>query len=390
MPFTLAAYGGVGLAWLLRANQSAYGRALFAGGCSFLLLISAAVAIDPPYGGYGNAEIDRISIVYVMLAVALFAIGWSAWQLDHRRLPAGRRAAIGGAVAIVGLGVWLASFPAVARGPDGLLDAEQAKAFFGVLAEMQPVTSFKDGWAGLLDGALTMALLAVIAARTRSLLWGYGAVACGLTLLLGCTHLRFLTYPAVLAAATLPLALTRCEGWPARWQSAARIVVIALFFAGPYGMGIPGALSSAAVSTPDSVPTCAVRTLGLLLAPHAGEVVMADLNDSPELLYRTDILTVGSNYLPDVTSFMRLRAAWRSAPGEQVPEAVRATRATLLLFCPRRGRSGMVADLPANTLWDQLNRGEVPTWLERVGADPLSGHVLYRIGEPRDSVVRPD
>ena len=80
---------------------------------------------------------------------------------------------------------------------------------------------------------------------------------------------------------------------------------------------------------------------------------------------------------------MRLRAAWRSGPSDTVPEAVRATGATLVLACPLpgpyAGRSSLVADLPPETLLDRLNRGEVPSWLKEVARDRASGHVLYRI-----------
>ena len=103
----------------------------------------------------------------------------------------------------------------------------------------------------------------------------------------------------------------------------------------------------------------------------------------PELLYRTGILTVGSLYLRNVAAFMRLRAAWRSGPSDAVPEAVRATGATLVLVCTHAGvhagRSSLVGDLPPETLLDRLNRGQVPPWLKEVAKDPASGHVLYRI-----------
>ena len=391
MPFTIATYGGVGLAWLLQPSRSEYGRALLVGGCGFLLLVCAAVAIDPPHGGYGDTEIDRISIVYVVLATVVFAIGWSTWQLDRWCLPAGRRAAIGIAVVVAGLGLWLALFPAVAKGPDGLMDAQQAKAFFGAISEMEPVKSFRDAWRGLLDGMLAVSVLLAITARTRSPLWAYGAIAGSLTVVLGFMHLRFLTYPATLAAGTLPLAMTCGERWlaqlPAQVQSAARVTGLGLFLAAPYAIDTANALSSGAASPQDAEPSCSVRLLGPLLAPYAGQVVMADVNDSPELLYRTELRTVGSLYHTHVAAFMRLRAAWRSAPSEHVPEAVRATRASLLLFCPHTSRSALVADLPPNTLWDRLNRGEPPVWLEEIGEDPRSGHVLYRIGEPRDEAA---
>jgi hypothetical protein len=76
---------------------------------------------------------------------------------------------------------------------------------------------------------------------------------------------------------------------------------------------------------------------------------------------------------------MRLRAAWRSPPSDVIPEAVRKTGASLVLFCHSLGRSLLVADLPPETLLDRLNRGEVPPWLSKIDEDPQSGNTLYQV-----------
>ena len=129
-----------------------------------------------------------------------------------------------------------------------------------------------------------------------------------------------------------------------------------------------------------AAPSCSIRHIAPLLVPYAGKVVLADANDTPELLYRTRVLTVGSLYHENVAAFRRLRAAWRSLPGDAEPAAVEATGAALVLFCPHTARSPLVADLLPETLWDRLNRGAPPRWLTEVGRDARSGNVLYRIG----------
>jgi hypothetical protein len=58
---------------------------------------------------------------------------------------------------------------------------------------------------------------------------------------------------------------------------------------------------------------------------------------------------------------------------------VRATEATVVLFCPSRARSLLVADLPPDTLMDRLNQGRVPPWLRPVSGDPRSGYALYEV-----------
>jgi hypothetical protein len=324
--------------------------------------------------------------VYLVLAGVTCATGWTLWGLDRTPFAPARRVAFAMVVTAAGLGLWFALFPALLRGPSGLVDAEATRIFSNGIQEMRPVASLPQAVGFLLNGAVAMLLLVWFAVSRRSLLWGYGALCVGVMLVFGQRYVRFSTYPAAAAAVTLPVILTECTRLlamrPQIAQAAARIGVIALMM-----LTYPGYLAlgeaRAASRQPAGAPDCRVGGLGPMLAPYTGRVVLTDVNDVPELLYRTGILTVGSLYLRNVAGFMRLRAAWRSGPSDTVPAPLRATGATLVLACPRPGphvgRSSLVADLPPETLLDRLNRGEVPPWLKEVARHPASGHVLYRI-----------
>jgi hypothetical protein len=267
----------------------------------------------------------------------------------------------------------------VLRGLDGLMTPDEARSYFGVISEMQPIATWQDACAHLADGALTVALALVIAWRTRSLLWGYVALCGGVVVVLGLSHTRFATYAAILAAAALPLALTYCTRSLAKAsataQSFARMAVLFLFFLLPRTANAVHLLSPAAPA--ENLPSCSLLGIDRMLGSHAGAVVLADITDTPELLYRTRIATVGSLYT-NIAGFMRARAAWRSMPADDLPETVRATKASLLLFCPKP-RSLLVSDLPPDTLADRLGRHDAPRWLEKIDEDAASGNVLYRI-----------
>jgi hypothetical protein len=125
-------------------------------------------------------------------------------------------------------------------------------------------------------------------------------------------------------------------------------------------------------------PSCSLLHIAPLLAPAAGRVVLAEPQDSPELLYRTQVETVGSLYQHGVPAFLRDRDAWRAVPGSVEPAAVAATGAAYVLFCPAPGRYVPVADLPKDTLWDSLEAGTAPVWLVPVGQDS-AGWRLYRV-----------
>jgi hypothetical protein len=237
-----------------------------------------------------------------------------------------------------------------------------------------------------LTGAGTAALLAWLAVRDRNItwksaLWAYSALCVVGFEVLGQSHVRFTTYPNAAAATMLPVALTeltrmlssRSEGQ----RAIARITLLAVAFLTMRADVLANLFGWIDREPPQSFASCDLQAPAWALL--AGEVVLADVNDTARLLYGTHIRTVGSLYHASMGGFKRLRAAWRSGPSQAEPDEVRATRATFVLYCRQASRSGLVADLPEQTLWDRLGRGEVPAWLHAVASDAQSGSVLYRI-----------
>ena len=239
-PLVLMAFGGCGLSWMLSAKRPgvrgsgdlAVGEALVAAGSLFLLVVACAFSVDPPLAGFGSVEIDRLSMVYLVLASVICAIGWTLWELDRAPVAAARRIGVAAVVAAAGLGLWFALFPAVLLGPSGLVDAEAARIFSSGIQEMRPVASLAQAVGFLFDGAMATLLLIWFAVSWRSFLWAYGALCVVVMLVLGQRYVRFSTYPAAAAAATLPVILTECTRLlatrPKIVQAAARVAVIAL------------------------------------------------------------------------------------------------------------------------------------------------------------------
>jgi hypothetical protein len=249
----------------------------------------------------------------------------------------------------------------------------------GTIAEMLPVHSIAEAMEYLLTGLISTLALAWFSISRRSLLLGYAALCGCIMLVFGAMHVRFTAYPSALAAAMLPILIARCSAyladWPESSQALVRVGLMAGFVLLPCGV----ALSQAKADTGAAAPSCSLDDSAALLADHAGQIVMTNPSITPELLYRTHVLTVGSLYHRNVAAFMRLRAAWRSGPSDTVPVAVRTTGASLVLFCPSPARSLLVADLPPDTLLDRLNQGHVPPWLHKLSEDPRSGNVLYEV-----------
>lgn len=375
MPFTLIGFGGLWLAWLL-TPRSGLAPMIAETAAAFAIVVIVAFVADPPYAGYGSVEIDRVSIVYVGLAIAIVCIGCTAMLFER----AGRTRVLAGiAVPVLCIAAWLACFPAVVRGPDGLMSAHDTHAMLDNIVEMMPVQGVVEAADNLLTGTLAAISLAWLAVARRSPLLGYAAVCACVLVVLGAMHVRFSAYSAALGAAMLPILIARCSAYLSDWsdatQAMVRVSLMAVFLLLPCGLS----LSSARASTGGAAPSCSLDDAAALLADHAGQTVLTNPNYSPELLYRTHVLTVGSLYHRNVAAFMRLRAAWRSAPSDIVPAAVSATGASLVLFCPSPARSTLVTDLPRNTLLDRLNQGHVPPWLHKLSEDRRSGNVLYEV-----------
>ncbi len=377
VPFTLMAFAAIAMAWFARPTERQVAAEARDAGTWFLLLVAAALAVDPPSADPFAVELDRLSVMWLALGGACCAAGWVLWLASRRPWPVYRAAFLGLAPTLV----WLAAFPAVLLGPAALMPPPEARAFFGAISEMQPVRGLSAGQF-LSAGLLAAGLAALLAWRTRSLGWCWAASCALAIVLLGAQHLRFASYSVALGAMALPVALTWCGDALRRRREAAlalaRPALLLVVFAGPtVGAAAPLVPEAGAIGR----IACAHVPSAALLAPAAGQVVLADPSETPDLLYRTRVLTVGSLYHRGIASYMRARAAWRSFPADLEPPSVRATEARWVLLCRGVARDRLVADLPPETLQDRLARGAIPPWLQPAGTD-AAGWTLWRVLEP--------
>lgn len=374
MPFVLMIYAALLFRWLERPITGA----MLGCAAGFAGMVSFACAVDPPEGGSGVIETDRLSLVYVVLGMLLLAGALALWQMRGWR--AGPRRICGTAL-MAGLMLgWIALFPKVAMGPYGLMDAAQRRMFFGAIMETQPARSPGDFIRFLLPGLVAMLYLGWRAAYggRQTWLWGYATACAAVALLLGMKFVLFVEFSAGLAAGLLPVMLADISARLKAIPAAAAAARLALIFVFLLATRTPLLHKAKAEALPPS-PSCDLLHIGPMLAPFAGKVVLADVSATPELLYRTGILTVGSLYQHGVPGFLRARAAWRSVPGAKAPPELAAAQARLILFCPAPGRYALVADLPPDTLWDALDHNRIPGWLKLRAEDGGSGWELFQL-----------
>ncbi len=371
MPFILLAFGLVWIAWLEGEPGNASRLVVREAGFGFLLAVVLVLSADPPRPDRWAALPDRISSLHLAMAAATALAACCTWFVDRMALSRWARLAVGCAAGAVCIGGWIALFPGLLRGAEGLLDEATGALFFRGIAEMAPVRGVADGLtylSGGIAGAVVIAWLAVRSGRLAALA---GAVAAVALVVFSVQHVRFASYPACLAAALLPVVLTRLSAALEGSRAAlARVGTIAAFLLVPQlgsSLAKPGAPPAGAPGA-----ACPVEAAVPLLLPHPGRVVLSDVNDVPEILYRTQVKTVGSLYHRSAGNFLRLREAWRS-DGAAAPQAVE-----LVLFCPRPRAGSIVHDLPEGTLYDALLAGRPPAWLVEIGRG-AAGHVLFEV-----------
>jgi hypothetical protein len=375
MPFVLMAFLPLLIRWL---NRPA-GALLASCAAGFADVLAFGYMVDPPQGGYLTPEIDRMSVVYLALGFLLLLGSAFLWRLQRwdsliRRLL--------GVALMAGLMVaWIALFPQVAEGPYGVLSAADRHAFFGLMLELQPLHGAEVP-RYLAPGALALAYTLWRAfGEAWRWPWAYLAACLMVALVLGDRYILFVGFSAAAAAALLPVALSeatsRFRTAPSRAMTV-RLAMLAALFLLPELPALAGT-APAPVLAGGPFPSCDLRGINALLGGDKKTVVLAEAQETPELLYRTPVETVGSLYQHGVPGFLRSAAAWASPPGAAEPVAVKATKAKLVLFCRRPQRYAPVAGTSGTTLWDALQAGQPPVWLHLQAQDLATGWQVFEI-----------
>jgi hypothetical protein len=386
-PLTMMSFGALFLTWVISPERAGIARAIGVTGSSFALVTLLALLVDPPAAGIRAAEIDRLSILFAGLALAVAATGAGLWAIHPIVTRRPWRIAAASAIGLACCSVWAIVFWGAIFHSDMAAGAAGLDTMLAHISEMLPVAGAFHLLHFLLTGALALVVVTGLAVRRRSLLLSYAAVCLVVLLFLGWSHVRFSAYPEAAGAIALPIALTLATVATVSWhqigQSFTRLATILLFVQVPYLGQLPDMTSSARAAAMIELPACRVADAVAMLARHPGAVVLADVNDTPEILYRTQVLTVGSLYHRNVDAFLRLRAAWRVAPSATVPPEIDAAGISFVLGCKTPVRSALVEDRNTPNLLDQVRTGEPPAWLRKIDENPASRQVLYE-------VVRPD
>lgn len=377
MPFILMAFAVLLGRWWHEKN----GSVIAACAAGFIDVLGFGLALDPPEGGYNTLEIDRLSLIYVILGLLLLVGGLCLWRIDHWK-PAKLHRPFGVALMAALLIAWVVAFPQVAMGPYGLMSHDDYHRFFGVMMELQPLHGLHDFMPFLFPGCLALMYGIFRTVRAGSaqarVIWLYVSVVLLLAMILAKKFILFVGFPAEITAALLGVMLSDVT-WRFRESPLKAMLARLGAIAGILVIPLLPVFPASGQSPTLPAPSCDLRHIDTMLAPINTAITLAPPDAAPELLFRTQVTTVGSLYQHGVPGFLRLSNAWRTVPGSAVPASVIATKASYVLFCGSPVRNLIVDDLPETTFWDVLNNNQPPPWLHLQSQDLTSGWRLYKI-----------
>jgi hypothetical protein len=404
LAFIAPSFGALGLCWLLGDTAIAARIQGYLG--TFFLGLGAALILERGPGALLVIENDRLSLLHVALAGALF-LGWLAIVRVERALIGGRqprpeaglrrgialRACLGVAGALAIALAMLVLFPGLRRGPLGAVDPLYARLRLQHIVEIQPLIALDSLRAGEIAKAARRVLevlgialpalpfLGALLVRRQGAarrLWGYLALTLAIFLALALYQVRWSIYTQVL----LVLPYSACVAWllgtlGRRFgDGAAKIwrplVIVAALF---WPLLIVQLLPQNQIAIADE-EACPLGRLAPALTRAAGgtpRTILAFADFGPEILYRTPLSVLSiPNHRPQpgfTASYRILTARDDSAARSLLAEY----RVDWILLCPGPVEGSIFAPEGAakDDLYQRLVDGAPPPpWLRPVPLEP--------------------
>lgn len=370
MPFAL-----LGWAFALLADTGRDGRIgarATAFALSYLIVLAGALLLNPPPTGWLHVEMDRLSRPFVEQAALMATAAVIGARLAPETKPGWPAALWGAAVAGAALVPWVALYPDLLNGAQGVFSDEGWRRIWQDNAEIRSSFSSTGYFAFFLAQPLIVlaVAIAVLLRRRRDPVAVLAVVGVLFLLYIGARHVRLAIYPQL--AASIAVGILAAH-WTAAMPAIRRGLAMALA-ALPLTLGpMVGLAAFSATVDAIAVKDCTPRAVARDLAPFAGKVVLSPFMDSPELLWFAPVRTAAGPYHRAERHILDSLDAYEARDfAGAMPEAFRKTGATAVLVCPTQKQV-------TGTLGEALARGDAPAWLAEIRIGPASGYRLYGV-----------
>jgi hypothetical protein len=367
MPFALLGWAFAILADTRRDRR--IGRRATAFAAAYLVVLTAALLLDPPPAGLLHVEMDRLSRPFVEQAALMLA----GTLIGARAVPAAGTwpaALWGAAVATAALAPWIVVHPDLLAGARGIFSDEGWRRIWADNAEIKSSFSSLGYFAFFFAQPLAILLvaMAVLARHRRDPAAVLALVGILFLLYIGAKHVRLAIYPQFAAAVAAGILLAR---WTNILQTTRRRMVTAL---GTLLLAVAPMLGLAAFSSTVSTvaeKSCTPRAAAHDLAPLGGKIVLSPFMDGPELMWFASVHTVAGPYHRAERHILDSLDAYAARDFRAgMPEPFRKTGAVAVLVCPTQPQE-------PGSLGEALSRGDPPAWLAERPIAASSGYRLY-------------
>jgi asparagine N-glycosylation enzyme membrane subunit Stt3 len=402
---TVAVGGGaLGLMWLIGERGAA--RALGFFGAGLVLGTVLAFVAERPPSEWADAELDRLSLVHVVLVVTLgFATALIVWSA-RRQPQAGfsARLLLGAGAACVPLVVMGLLFPGFFAGPYGEVPQAVREVFLANVQEAEPL--FDRGRTTLADAvfsvgpllfAVPFALFAAGRRRLESGAWLVLALAMVLFFAASLHQVRVLGYLQALMVIPWAGAAVAAAFWAWRrgrrpWRApfTALILVGILVSHVVLGALLLGSSGRAAIASWED--RCDWSGLGEALTtinPPLDGAIATMVFPGPELAWRSAMGVVSAPYHRNRQGILDVHALFLASP-ELAQTSALARDIGVIILCERApGRGGhdwYLARSAPNGLYARLAAGDPPEWLVPVDLPEAvdDGFLVYRLRDSLD------
>jgi len=377
---------------------------------AFAIVETAALLIDPPYGGVAAFALDRLSLPYVAFAWLVAAM-WGLMAVGARLgllRSSGARLAAGLLLGLAAAGGLVALYPAILAGVNGQIDPVIQAELNAKVSETQPATIgvvqfLQSAYAGCLGAAAGLYLLWRHWRRGDRLGWAIVATAILALAGLGVAHIRFSPYAAIGGAFLLAALIETIEGTAgAALARQARTLGLAIAIAVPFfAIYLPKGNNGGADAAADADPAkgCSIHAVrGALSDPAwfgvASGIVATDVDSAPATLYWTPHRTLFGPYHRNGQGLRDLLALFRDTGDQDARAIARARGIDAVLVCAahpqdmfmsKDGGKAAAGAKTDDTLFRRLVEGRPPAWL---AARPWpqgvkTGYVLYAVDRGR-------
>ncbi len=373
-----------GLFWMFAGNGKPWALLGYRFSIGMTAIILMAIVTEQPPRNWLVAEYDKVSILYLAIAVismvAFYLAAKISWK-DWRRIAAGL------ALAIASFAILDTFFPRFYLGSLGNIDSAGVAVFIREISEMQPL------WPRNFDSAMEFfrlvgnTLAAIPAAayylwisrrspRFSALL--YLSIGYAVTLAAAMFHLRLAisvsVFGAILGCGLFAMICQIATGRGHLTMLATRLVG---YFVVAFGLQIVGMIEGAA-KDPTEKGKCDPTLVATWLRDnqsglaHPASIILTDSIDSPPMIaYMTDYRLVGGPYHRGNEDVADMISAMASSTPEDSLEIIRRRQVDLVLICTTFALQA-IRESPSESLYHRLSRGDAPAWLTEV---PMSADV---------------